>query len=261
MMSSKVSYRKSRGNMLSRKAVVSTVLVAVLILAVILGGCQSGSAALLIQGKVAQKLGTMAKDAINGWDREIARIDGELMQAKTKLGKLNQLAGPALKWVDYIKAQAQQEQWNGRIVAVTSDLNKFKNDQFSVAKLELKVEMLTAGMRYTSTIHIDDLKTGQVTPCEELLNTLQNQVTTLTQQREARAKTRNTARSTAITVFDLYPKWKVQKVNSITYNVSGQGLGMETAITMGTWTYSTDTEQLDPSGAAATNLRKVLTGK
>jgi hypothetical protein len=235
-----------------------------LIAALLLGvaGCQSGSGELLIKGKVAEKLGSMAKDAITGWDREIVRIDGELTQVKTKLGKFNQVAKRALKWVDYVKAKAQQEQWNGRVLEVTSDLNQFKNDRFSVAKLQFKVEMLTAGMRYTSTILIDDLTAaGTLTPYEELLNTLQNQVNTLSQQREARVKTRNTARSAAISVFDLYPKWKVQKVNSITYNVSGQGLGMETALTMGTWTYSTDTEQLDPSDAAATNLRKILTGK
>jgi hypothetical protein len=169
-----------------------------LIAALLLGvaGCQSGSGELLIKGKVAEKLGSMAKDAITGWDREIVRIDGELTQAKTKLGKVNQVANRALKWVDYVKAKAQQEQWNGRVLEVTSDLNQFKNDRFSVAKLQFKVEMLTAGMRYTSTILIDDLTAaGTLTPYEELLNTLQNQVNTLSQQREARVKTRNTARS------------------------------------------------------------------
>jgi hypothetical protein len=238
-----------------------SILAAMLIVVVICSGCRSGSAELLIQGKVATKLGSMAKDAITGWDREITRIDGELTQAETKLGKLNQVVDPALKWVDLMKLKAQQEQWNGRVLEVTSDLNKLKNDQFKVAKLQFLVEMLSAGMRYSSIIQIDDLVTGQITPYEELRNTLQTQVNTLAQQREAKAKVRNTSRSTAMSVFELYKNWKVQKVNSITYNVSGQGLGMETALTMGSWTYSTDSEQLDPSDAAATNLRKVLIGK
>jgi serine/threonine protein kinase len=250
----------------NKKPVFLTVGLVVLVLIIgalfftIIPGSQSASGTLLIQGKVAEKLTSMTRDAISSWDKEIIRIDGELTQAEIKLGKLKQVAEPALKWVDLMKTKAIQEQWNGRVLEVTSDLNQIKNDQFRIAKLQFLVEMLTAGMRYSSIIQIDDLISGQIRPYEELLNILQTQVTTLSQKREARARTRNTARSTAVAVFDTYPNWNEQKVNDVTYNLTGQGLGLETAITMGTWTYSTDSEELKPVGAAATNLRRVLTG-
>jgi len=236
-------------------------LAGVLVLLSTFAGCQSRSPELLIQGKVATRLTAMAADAINAWDKEIAAIDAELTKAEIKLGKVNQVAAPALKWVDLMKAKGQQEQWNSRILEVTSDLNKLKNDQFKVAKLQLNVELLSAGLRYTPVIQIDELATGQITEYEELRNTLQRQVTTLTQQREAIAKARNTARSTAMNVFAQYKNWKVQRVNSITYAVSGQGLGMETALTTGRWEYSTDADQLTALDNAAIALRKVLTGK
>ena len=224
-------------------------------------GCQSGTPELLIQGKVATKLTALAADAINAWDSEIAAVDADLARAEVKLDKLKQVAAPALKWVDLMKVKGQQEQWNSRILEVTSDLNKLKNDQFRVAKLQLNVELLSAGLRYTSIIQIDDLATGQVTAYEELLDNLQRQVTALSEKREALARTRNTARSTATNLFAQYKNWKVQKVSSITYNVSGQGLGMETALATGRWEYNTDTDQLSALDNAAIALRKMLTGK
>ncbi len=236
-------------------------LAGVLVLLSTFAGCQTASPELLIQGKAASKLTAMAADAINAWDREIAAVDADLTRAEIKLGKLNQVAAPALKWVDLMKAKGQQEQWNARILEVTADLNKLKNDQFRVAKLQLNVELLSAGLRYTSVIQIDELATGQVTAYEELRDNLQRQVTALSEKRGALAKARNTARSTAMNVFAQYKNWKVQKVSSITYNVSGQGLGMETALTTGRWEYNSDKDQLTSLDNAAVTLRKVLTGK
>jgi hypothetical protein len=237
------------------------VLLAALILAGILSSCISGPGEPQVQDKVAEKLVLMTRDAITGWDKEITRIDGELTQAEIKLGKLNQVLKPALQWVDLMKAQAQKEQWTGDTVEVIDDLDQLINDQFKVAKLQFMVEMISAGIRYSSNIQIVNLTTSQVTPYEELRNALQTQVNALAEQRQAKVNTRNSAQSTALSIFKQYQGWNVQKVNSNTYNVSGQGLGMATALTMGTWTYHTDTGQFDPADAAATNLRKVLTGK
>jgi hypothetical protein len=237
------------------------VMAAAIILAGIFGGCISGPGETQVQDKVADKLVLMTRDAITGWDKEITRIDVELTQAEVKLGKLNQVLKPALQWVDLMKAQAQKEQWTGDTVEVMEDLDQLKNDQFKVAKLQFLVEMLSAGIKYSSNIQVFDFVTGKVIPYEELRNALQAQVNTLAQQREAKVNTRNTARSTALSVLKQYQAWNAQKVNSSTYNVIGNGLGLNMALTTGTWTYHTDTGQLDPANAAATNLQKVLTGK
>jgi hypothetical protein len=225
------------------------------------GGCQSGEENALIQSKVATLMGESTVAAISDWDTEIVRINDELFTAETKLNKLEQVADPALQWVELMTTQAQKQDWNGRILEVTSELDSLKNDQYKVAKLQFLVEMLSGGIRYTSTILIDDLIGGQETLYEELHDTLEAQVNDLSQQRQAIVEMRNTAQLTAIDLLKMEKNWKVQKLNSSTYSISGQGLGMTTVLTSGTWTYSNHTEHLDPSDAAATNLRKVLTGK
>jgi hypothetical protein len=227
-----------------------------------LTGCQSsGEIEASIKSKVAKNLTDMTAAAVTDWNREIGRLDTELAAAQQKLIKVEQVAEPALKWVGQMKADAQMYLWNARILEVTDELNTMKNDQYKVAKLQFTAEMLSAGMRYSSVIMIDDLISGKTTVYEELRDTLKSQVVTLSQQKEAKSKIRDMAQSTVANLPGQAVNWKVQKINSITYTISGPGLGMETGPAVGLWTYSTDTDKLTPTDTAAFALQKVLTGK
>ncbi len=243
-------------------AKVSIMLLGTIFVASGMVGCQqAGSASDVIPIKASNSLLNTAITTIKAMDVEIARMDSDLTAVETRLAKVEQVAKPALQWIEYMKTKAQQEQWNARILEVTSGMDKMKNDQYQVVKLQFIVDFLTAGMRYSSVIQIDELATGKVTPYEELRDSLKRQVTELTYQRETKAKARNLAQSTALGLKDQYKQWKATKIDSATYRVSGNGLGMSQGPTVGMWTYNTDLGKLTPLDEAASALQKVLLGQ
>jgi hypothetical protein len=244
-------------------AMVTIMLLGTIFVAGGMVGCeQEGLSGDVIVAKATNNLATTAVSTIKAMDAEIAAMDSELNAVETKLLKVEQVAKPALGWIEYMKGKAKQEQWNARILEVTSDLAKFKNDQYQVVKLQFIVEFLTAGWRYSGVIHIDELAMGKVTPYEELRDNLKKQVDDMTYQRETKAKARNLAYSTALGMKDMYQQWKATKIDSVTYRITGVGLGMTQGKTaMGTWNYNTETDKLTPVDEAADNLQEVLLGK
>jgi len=234
------------------------------IIAFPLAGCQSAPA---WEGdlrlKVANEIADMTVASMAEWDNEISRIDGMLDAEEIKLQKLEQVAEPIIKWADMQTADAIKYQWTPRQVEITSGLDEVKNDQFEAKEVQFRVEMLATGdMKYSSIILIKDISTGKTKKYEQLRDEIRSGISALLQQRDIIVKVRNTARMTGLSVVDQYQQWNAQKINKVTYNISGPGLGMNDGLTDGTWTYYLgETNKLVPVDAAAQGLKRALTGR
>lgn len=234
------------------------------IIALPMAGCQTAPA---WEGdlrlKVANEIADMTVASMAEWDKEINRINGMLDAAEIKLQKLEQVAEPILKWADMQTADAIKYKWTPKQVEITSGLNEVKNDQFEAKEVYFRVEMLATGdMKYSSIILIKDISTGKTKQYEQLRDEIQSDISALLQQRDTIVGVRNTARMTGLSVVDQYQQWNAQKINKVTYNISGPGLGINDGLTDGTWTYYLgEVSKLVPADAAAQALKKVLTGK
>lgn len=243
--------------------VLAVIIISTILLLAGTSGCQPApSLDEVIAPKAAESLGNMTLAAANAWKQEINQIDAELKDVLDRLASVEQVGDPALKWVQMMKERAVRENWTTRILEVMGDLSKLKNDRYQVVKLQFFSEMLSAGIGYSRIILIADLATGQTTEYDDLVNSLKKKIADLTYQREALVKTRTVARSTMLSSLKQAQGWKVSKVNATTYTVQGQGLGLEQqGLTVGQWTYSSDSEKMVPNDQAAIALQKVLTGK
>ena len=217
-----------------------------------------------IRAKVVSSLTATKETTLRELEVAISKLDQEISALNLKLDKLNQVAAPAQEWVQVQKADAEKKGYGGtRIVESMGYLESdaFKNDQFRVVKLQFTSEMLSAGIKYTSVIRIEDLMTGKIGLLEEFRSELEDSISALTFNLNAKKKTFNLVASTADNVLNQSQNWKVIKVNPTTYNVSGLGLGMEGDLTNGVWTYYLEPERFVPSDAASNALLKVLGGK
>jgi hypothetical protein len=254
-----------KGRQLRSKLLLTLATVAMLALVTLpLAGCQVAPAwEGDLRVKVANEIADTTVASMAEWDKEVKRIENMLDPVEIKLQKLEQVAEPILKWIDIQKADAIKYQWTPRLVEITDGLNEVKNDQFEPTKVQFIVEMLPTGaMRYSSIILIKDISTGKTSSYEQLHDEFQEDISILLQQREGVVQVRNAARSTGLSVVDQYKNWKVQQVNKVTYNISGPGLGMNSGLTDGTWTYYLgEVNKIVPADAAAKALKRVLTGK
>jgi hypothetical protein len=241
--------------------VFSTTVLVLLAIFSISAGCSLGSSP-DIAGPFAKDIVDMASATLSQITNEVQGMDVELNAAETKLLKLEQLLTPALAWIELTKTKAQQEGWGGkRIIQVTKELNRFQNDQYQIAKLQLGTEMISAGMKFETVINIDDLTTGTITPYEELRDDLKSKISALMQQRGAKVQKWKLVQSTGVAVLEQGSTWKIAKVDNVTYQVAGPGLGWDNSLTRGEWLYYTDEGKLSPSGTPAQALEKLLKGK
>jgi len=215
-----------------------------------------------ISGDFASTLAAMTKSGLEGFNSRVARLDTELAEAQTKLSKLEEVAKPALEWIEHNKAKAIAEHWGGsRVIQVSKDLKLLQNDHYRIAKLELKTSLISAGQKFESTILIDELKTAKVTPYEELRDTLQKQIDSLKKQRQVILNSWDIVKAVGTDAVEKSANWKIAKVDDVTYQVSGEGLGWKDGLIYGEWLYNTSSGESTPSGAAAQALQKLLSGQ
>jgi hypothetical protein len=225
-------------------------------------GCITVAPAEDIGGALTTALAAMTKSTLESYNGQVAQLDAQLAEAQTKLNKLEEVAKPALEWIELTKARATSEGWGGtRTVQVGRDLNLLQNDQYRIAKLELVVSLISAGHKFEPTILIDDLKTAQVTPYEDLRDSFQKQIDTLKKQRQTILQSWDVVKAAGSGAVEQSANWKITKVDSVTYQVSGEGLGWSNGLVRGDWLYNTSTGSPAPSGTAAQALQKVLTGQ
>jgi uncharacterized protein YlxW (UPF0749 family) len=240
--------------------------VMVLLGAMLLTACASSSSSEVeeeVRAKVVSNLTAIRDNTSQELGAEINRLDQEITSLNGQMDRLNQVVAPALEWLQVQKEDAERMGYGGKRTLEAAgylELDKFKNDQFRVVKLQFTSELLSGSTKYTSVILVEDFLTGTVTPLEDLTKEIQEKISALTLQRNASKKAADLAAVTADGVLSQYQNWRVIKVNITTYNVSGPGLGMAQGLTTGVWTYYLEPENLVPSDAASEALLKVLKG-
>jgi hypothetical protein len=191
-------------------------------------------------------------------DSEISQIDKQNYDVQVKLGKLDQVLKPAQDWVEYEKtAPPQTGSW--RIRVTPEELDKLKNDLYKVTTLEfMVVNAGGTGEQFSSTIKITDLNTGTIYDPEELRDELNTQKASFDQKRKEMLSARESSKSTIHNVLKFGERWKVQKINDTAYQISGIGLGWDTKLASGTWTYYVDKDQMIPADKPAESLKGIL---
>jgi hypothetical protein len=246
-----------------RKITMITVLVLLLASLFSLSiGC-TDKQAIAVSESFAKGIGDMTVVTMAVLSNEVKKIDNDMAAIQTKLNKLEQVAKSSLQWIDYTKATAQKEVWGGvTVVEVVEDLVKFKNDQYQVVKLQLTATRQSAGLSFVPVINIFDLKTGVEVPYEELRDTFKKQIEGFKALRDAKEKRWNLIKSTSQGALNEAGKWKRSKLDNVTYQFAGPGLGWDNnSLTRGEWYYYTDTKKIVPVGTAAQALESLLKGK
>jgi hypothetical protein len=207
----------------------------------------------------------IAESTFDQLEKDINNIDGELDSAVLKLTKLNEVTAPAVAWIETQTANADTYQWTPRILNVTTDLVKLKNDRYEITKLEFSVDTIAPSRKYSSVINIGDLRTGVEIPYEELQSDLEKKVADLSQQRETKLEAWDNAVKSVFAALDNPENWTVSQNSATTFTISGSELGLSDRssmdLTMGVWTYHSDSGTISPSDMAAQTLQKVLMGK
>jgi hypothetical protein len=239
---------------------VATILL--IIISSVLPGCVTGEPTENINSVFADTLVSISESTLERYSSQVTPLDSQLTEVETKLNKLENIVGPALKWIEDTKETAERENWGGSQVArVSKDLEKLQNDQYRVIKLELLATMISAGIKFEPTILIDNVKTGQVVPYEELRDSLQEQVDTLKKQRQGILQKWDLVKGVGTDVLNQSSNWTIEKLNETTYRISGDGLGWHNGLIGGEWLYDTNSGTSKPSDSNAQALRNLLRGQ
>lgn len=230
---------------------------------VFFNGCSDKKVITAATGSFVDGIADMSVFTLTVLSSEVKKIDSDMAAIQTKLNKLEQVGKASLQLIDYTKAKAQKEVWGGvTVVEVVEDLVKFKNDQYQVAKLQLVAIRQSAGLGFETIIRVFDLKTGVEAPYEELRDTFKKQIDGFKALRDAKAKRWNLIKSTSQGALNEADKWRISKLDKITYQFVGPGLGWDNnSLTRGEWYYYTDSKKLAPVGAAAQSLENLLRNK
>jgi hypothetical protein len=222
--------------------------------------CTSKADATAYQG-FADSFSAAYTTASKGMD---VKIQSNLMgykDALLKLNKLEQVGNAALSWIDYMQKRADKELWSPIIAEVTSDLFKYKNDRYEVIKLQFVVERSSV-RKYSSIIKVFEVYTNKQYLYDDIHSDLKKQVDDLNKTLTDQINAYKLSAATTNKVLGQYSTWKVSKINSSSYKVSGPALGWSgTTLAPGVWTYNIDNQAVTPADAGSTALDKVIKGQ
>ena len=206
----------------------------------------------------------MNTTALDELDAEIDKIVQEQCATEEMLLKLEQVVKPALEWAEYQKELAKEKtRGSSWIVSVDSEeLDKFKNDQYQVTKLEMLADKIgTEDEEFSTTIEVTDLTATvkEKRDWESIDSELKRRKTTIEQRWQTKVEKGQLSITTFTNVIESWENWEVQKLNKTTYSISGNGLGWAEELTAGKWTYYRDRREIIPADKPATALKKILT--
>ncbi len=105
----------------------------------------------------------------------------------------------------------------------------------------------------------------QETPASYKWKAIKSELTSrksaLEQQRKAVVDTARRNTSTLSDVIQHSGDWKVRKLGTDAYSISGYGLGWNDGLTEGTWTYHQSSKRAFPADAQSEALRKIIAGE
>lgn len=192
------------------------------------------------------------KQVINDIDPEIDRTEQDLFVVGEKLLLLDNVVEPCLDWIEIQKKDVVQEQkrTSWQYTLDQDELDRLKNDQYRVTKLEL--EVLHVGMpeeEYHQTIEVADVSASGAKGRDwmDIKTELKKQQATLEEKRDVQLEKRNEAISTIKELAGYWVASDVEKINSTTFVVSGEGLGWSDGFSEGKWTFYRDRNDIIPA--------------
>lgn len=202
--------------------------------------------------------------AIDKVSLELQIIDKRIYSAEEKLMKLEQVVVPSLRWVESQKVKLLDEfksgSWSSWVTQ--GGLDEFKNDRYQVAALELSVyEIGKPNQDFSTIIRVMDLETRAQGDWQELQNELEMEKSALERWRQQEIEQAKLSASIMQSVMEHLADWKMRKVDSSTYIISGSGLGMAGELTEGEWVYLRDAKEIVPANAQSLALREILQGR
>lgn len=218
----------------------------------------------LIRSEFTECLVQMNGLAIDEANIELQIIDKRICATEEKLMKLEQVVAPSIEWVESQKVKLLGEFASGSwsTWVTQAGLREFKNDCYEVTALELSVyEIGTPNQRFSAIIRVRDLETGAQGDWQELKNELEAEKAALESWRQQEIEHAKLSASIMQSVLEHLAEWKIQRIDSYTYIISGYGLGLAEELTDGKWVYLRDARKITPVNAHSMELREVLVGK
>jgi hypothetical protein len=193
---------------------------------------------------------------------DLDRVDKDITETEVKLLQLQRLVDPALAWVDEQKVKIPQEKMTGaftRRVDKTWLSENFANEQYAITDLSVTVENIGSPTENSYfTIEVTDVTTKSKYDWEAIQETLETRKASLEQNKKTIMAAGEKAISSTENLVNHIDDWQVSKVNSVTYTVSGPGLGEPEE---GTWTYYKETGEVVPNDRAGQALKQTLLGQ
>lgn len=242
-------------------AMIAGVVVVVAIVVVLL--LSSGGRNTTIIDESATSLIEIHVRAIEELDSSIKDTDGKLYAVEEDLLKLDQVVTPCLDWIEIQKKDAVERavRSSWQYTLDREGMDRLKNDRYMVTKLELEaVKIGLSEQEFKQVIEVVESSAGSSKgrDYEQIEAELLQQKQKLSEDREMKFAKRKKAMSTMLELADYWDKSDVEKINSTTFMLSGQGLGWSDEFAPGKWTYYKDRNEIVPADNQAKALLAVL---
>lgn len=206
----------------------------------------------------------MNAEALAKAQSDLDTIDRNLHLTEEKLLKLEQVVTPSLQWIEEQKVKLLKEydygSWYRRVKP--EGLAKLKNDQYEVTALEVTVYHIgTPQQELRPVLRVFDREMQASREWEAVKNELTSRKAALEQERTAVLDRARLSVSTLSDAVQHSQSWKVRRLSTDIYSISGYGLGMAGEVTEGTWTYYQSSKQAFPADASSEALRKIISGE
>jgi len=226
--------------------------------------------------EVVYHLVKMNEAAVVEMDLEADSIGQELYPIMEKLAKLGQLAIPAYEWVEIQSEELPEKKQSGswRAVVPEEGLTEFKNDQYRITHLEFQARNIgEKDQSFSSVIKVSRLGATKENHMETVFDALYQQKLYQEDKIKSIGEKRLISSWTLNGVIRQWQGWEIQKIDDVTFTVSGPGLGiagdslkapdldMDEKLITGQWTYHRDSGKVVPADSQSAALEKVLSGE
>jgi pSer/pThr/pTyr-binding forkhead associated (FHA) protein len=242
-------------------AVIAGVVVVVAIIVVLV--LSPGGMHATVINESATGLIEMHVRAIEELDSNIEETDGKLYAVEEDLLKLDQVVTPCLDWIEIQKKDAMERaiRSSWKYTLDREEMDKLKNDRYIVTKLELEaVKIGLPEQEFKEVLEVVETSTGgsRARDYKQVEAELSKQKQSLEGTRETQLGKREKAMSTMKELAQYWSDSKMEKINSTTFILSGEGLGWSEGFAPGKWTYYRDRNEVAPADNPAKDLMAVL---
>lgn len=236
-------------------------LIAICILISMFLGCKADESS-YVNDEIAQAFIGILDEGMYRVNSDLDRVDKDITETEVKILQLQRLVDPALAWVEEQKVAIAQEKMSGaftRRVDKTWLSENFANEQYAITDLSISIENIGSPTENSYfTIEVTDVTTKSKYDWDAIQETLETRKASLEQNKQKIMDAGEKSIAAMENAVDRIDDWQVSKVNSVTYLVSGPGLGEPDE---GTWTYYKETGEIVPNDKASQVLKRTLLGQ